>query len=330
MVNVMDGISTDENESRRVRAEKSSNMAKVFKVKPKPLDFVMPGLVVGTPGLLIAPGATGKSFWALQAGISIASGSKTFGINAERTGEVVFLSAEDPKNIVEGRLFEMGSYLSTNERIRAEKNFFLIDYCNKQIDIMNNKTCLEIINICNGARLIIIDTMSRVHQLMENDNGQMSKLISQVGNIAKETKAAVLICHHTSKKAHYEGHANEQQSARGASSLVDNSRYVGFLSKMTSVQSKKLSLWKEGPHISEDEKHRYVEAGVAKQNYGEPMSSCWYQRQNGGVLLPVILHEIKDGQNKSTNTNIRYGKKHVANNARTKHKDEETDDDLDF
>ena len=330
MVNVMDEISTDENESRRVRAEKSSNMAKVFTEKPKPLDFVMPGLVVETPGLLIAPGATGKSFWALQAGISIASGSKTFGINAERTGEVVFLSAEDPINIVESRLFEMGSFLSTDERIKAEQNFFLIDYCNKQINIMNDKTCLEIINICNGARLIIIDTMSRVHQLMENDNGQMSKLISQVGNIAKETKAAILICHHTSKKAYYEGHANEQQSARGASSLVDNSRYVGFLSKMTSVQSKKLSLWKEGPHISEDEKHRYVEFGVAKQNYGEPMSSFWYQRQNGGVLLPVILHEIKDGQNKSTNTKIRYGKKHVANNARTKHKDEETDDDLDF
>lgn len=284
-------------EPQRLRRAASFNLDEVFSSEPTELDFILPGLLKGTPALLIAPGATGKSFWSLQAAISIASGSKIFGIAVERTGDVVYLSAEDPSDIVKNRLRDMAAYLSPDERLKTAQNCYVIDIRGKRTDIMNEKTRIGIIAMCRGARLIIVDTLNRVHGLNENDNGEMAVFISQIESIAVETGAAILMCHHTSKMAHLEGRGNEQQSARGASALVDNTRFTGFVAKMTKEQSNELSLYENGRPIGDDNRDRYVQFGVAKQNYGEPVSSCWHQRQKGGVLIPVALHKAKNTNN---------------------------------
>lgn len=43
-----------------------------FTNEPPELDFIWPGFLAGTVGALVAPGATGKSFFALEAAMSIA------------------------------------------------------------------------------------------------------------------------------------------------------------------------------------------------------------------------------------------------------------------
>lgn len=39
------------------------NIMKAFQQEPPQLDFIWPGFLAGTVGALVAPGATGKSFW---------------------------------------------------------------------------------------------------------------------------------------------------------------------------------------------------------------------------------------------------------------------------
>ena len=280
-------------EPQRLRKAAAFDLDEVFSSAPTELDFVLPGLLKGTPALLIAPGATGKSFWSLQAAISIASGTKVFGINAERTGDVVYLSAEDPADIVKNRLRDMAAFLSPDERQKTTENCYIIDIRGKRTDIMNEKIREDIVAMCKGARLIIVDTLNRVHGLNENDNGDMARFISQVESVAVDTGAAVLMCHHTSKGAFTDGRASEQQAARGASALVDNTRFTGFVAKMTEKQSDELSIYENGRAIGDDNRARYVQFGVAKQNYGAPVSNCWYQRKEGGVLIPVMLHKAK-------------------------------------
>ena len=279
--------------SRGARRSLAFNLEEVFNSELTELDFILPGLLKGTPALLIAPGATGKSFWSLQAAISIACGTKVFGVNAERTGDVVYLSAEDPQDIVKNRLRAMATYLSPEERLRTAQNCYVIDIRGKRTDIMEDETATKIIAMCRGARLIIVDTLNRIHGLDENDNGAMARFINQIEHIAVETGAATLMCHHTSKMAHLEGRGSEQQSARGASALVDNTRFTGYVAKMTKNQSEELSLYENGRQIGDDNRDKYVQFGVAKQNYGEPVSNCWYRRQEGGVLIPVLLHKAK-------------------------------------
>ncbi|MDR2880919.1 MAG: flavodoxin-dependent (E)-4-hydroxy-3-methylbut-2-enyl-diphosphate synthase, partial [Azoarcus sp.] len=48
------------------------DLRSAFKNEPPVLDFIWPGFLAGTVGALVAPGATGKSFWALEAAMSIA------------------------------------------------------------------------------------------------------------------------------------------------------------------------------------------------------------------------------------------------------------------
>lgn len=286
-------------EPQRLRKAAAFNLDEVFSSEPTKLDFILPGLLKGTPALLIAPGATGKSFWSLQAAISVACGTKVFEVNAERTGDVVYLSAEDPADIVKNRLRDMAAFLSPDERQKTAQNCYVIDIRGKRTDVMNEKTREDIVAMCRGARLIIIDTLNRVHALNENDNGDMAVFISQIESIAVDTGAAILMCHHTSKGAFTDGRASEQQAARGASALVDNTRFTGFVAKMTKDQSEELSIYENGRAIGEDNRARYVQFGVAKQNYGEPVSNCWFRRADGGVLIPVALHKAKDAKDES-------------------------------
>ena len=70
-----------------------------FECEPPVLDFIWPGFLAGTVGALVAPGATGKSFWALEAAMSIAcsvAGGDPVGLAPARTGRVVYLAGEEP------------------------------------------------------------------------------------------------------------------------------------------------------------------------------------------------------------------------------------------
>jgi RecA-family ATPase len=154
-------VERDKNELEKSRASRKSlsfNLAEVFSSEPTELDFILPGLLKGTPALLIAPGATGKSFWSLQAAISIACGTGIFGVTVERAGDVVYLSAEDPADIVKNRLRDMAAYLSPDERLITAQNCYVIDIRGKRTDIMDEKTRIQIIAMCRGARLIMVDT----------------------------------------------------------------------------------------------------------------------------------------------------------------------------
>jgi len=65
-----------------------------FEAYPPESDFIWPGFMAGTVGALVAPGATGKSFWALEAAMSIAcsvAGGDLMGLHPERSGRVRYL-----------------------------------------------------------------------------------------------------------------------------------------------------------------------------------------------------------------------------------------------
>jgi cell division protein FtsX len=48
------------------------NFMEAFTHEPPELDFIWPGFLAGTVGALVAPGATGKSYWALEAAMALA------------------------------------------------------------------------------------------------------------------------------------------------------------------------------------------------------------------------------------------------------------------
>ncbi|CVG15145.1 Regulatory protein repA [Serratia marcescens] len=167
------------------------------------------------------------------------------------------------------------------------------------MDVMNESKRAEVIEQCEGARLIVLDTLSRIHTLDENSNGEMAQLVAKLEEIATITNASVLYLHHVSKGSARDGQADQQQAVRGASALVDNPRWCGFVAKMTDKEAQNHTdrVYDRKP-IGEDRRKFFVRFGVSKQNYAEVEDDRWYQRHDGGVLLPVELLDTKQGGGK--------------------------------
>lgn len=272
-----------------------------FENEPPRLDFIWPGFLAGTVGALVAPGATGKSYWALEAVMAIAC-SVTCGdllkLGPAQTGRVVYLAGEDPESVLIGRVHAIGQHFNQQARQEIASNLSLEPIMGRRLNVMAQPDLDWLIQLGAGARLIVLDTLSRTHCLDENSNGDMSRLVSTLEHIAVETGAAILYLHHVNKGSAREGQADQQQAARGASALVDNVRWCGFVARMSDSEAKKLS---DRPYdrqpVGSDRRGFFVRYGVSKQNYALVEADKWYERGDGGVLLPVDLSAARNSDN---------------------------------
>jgi len=271
-----------------------------FKTEPPDLDFIWPGFLAGTVGALVAPGGTGKSFWALEAAMALTCsvpGGDVLRLAPRYSGRVIYLAAEDPVPVLIRRVHAIGQYIDQDAQVVIAENLTLEPIMGRRMDVMNEEHLKYLIEYSNSARLIILDTLSRLHSLDENSNSDMARLVSVLEYVATSTGAAVLYLHHVSKSSARDSQTDQQQAARGASALIDNARWCGFLTKMTSEEAKKLSNCPDDPYpIGPERRGFFLRFGVSKQNYDVPIADRWYQRKDGGVLVPVELVEPKRGK----------------------------------
>jgi RecA-family ATPase len=278
------------------------NIMEAFQQEPPQLDFIWPGFLAGTVGALVAPGATGKSFWALEAAMAIAcnvAGGDVANLKPRRTGRVVYLAGEDPEPALIRRVHAIGQHFSQSAREAIADNLILEPIMGIRLDVMKKRHLASVVELCADARLIVLDTLSRIHTLDENSNGDMARLVATLEHVAARTGAAVLYLHHVSKGSAREGQTDQQQAARGASALIDNARWCGFVAKMTEDEAARYSdrIHDRNPKaIGSDRRGFFVRFGVSKQNYDATPLDQWYERREGGVLVPVDLVEVSSGK----------------------------------
>lgn len=253
--------------------------------EPKPLDFVLPGLMAGTVGVLVSPGATGKTMFALQAAVTVCGGADTLGLcdmdpNWRRTsGRVVFLTAEDPADVLSARIHAIGQRLNEYEREMMYEYLSVAPLVGFGADMMTPRWRGWMADVTRDARLVIIDTLRRFHQLDENDGGHMAGLLAYMEQLCRENDTTVLFLHHTSKAGALNG-GDAQQASRGSSVLTDNARFQANLVGMTPEQAKELD-------VHDDCRRNFVRLTFPKVNYSAPIPDKWFRRGQGGVLEPA-------------------------------------------
>lgn len=275
--------------------------------EPPALDFVFPGLLRKSVGVLVAAGSTGKSFFAIQACMSIAAGRDLFRLfdGAEITqGEVAYVALEDPVEVFHHRIHGIGKHLSAKMK-KEEFEALLKDMDRIQLHALyglgyrpmdsddltaseNFKQTIEAVK-SQGARLVVIDTYSRfLAGHSESDNAIASTLVSILEQLCHEANAAVLVIHHTNKASQFSGEQGNQGAARGASALTDNARYQLNMWVMSQDDADRYG-------VPPDQRKAYVFSEATKANHMPPRGKMWLQRQSGGVLTgvdprPEILH----------------------------------------
>jgi len=276
------------------------NLLDAFTNEPPKHDFVLPGLISGTVGSVIAPGGVGKSFFALEVAIAVATGHDiTCGAltcENQLKGKVLYLPAEDMEAIIQGRLYWLGKYLNREELVVAS-NFISIIPLVGTIPYVHTSSsdndarlnaeswAITLRELAEGKRLVIIDTLRRFHGCDENDGAAMTLLLQIIEVIAFETGATFIFLHHTNKASHIEN-GDGQGAARGSGVLSDNGRWQLNLVVMTKKEAKELK-------IKESERRNYIRVVQSKVNYSSIQDDCWLQRSEYGVLIPSTLENKK-------------------------------------
>ena len=278
----------------------------MMETPPPPLDFVIGSFLAGTVGILTAPGATGKSFFALELAIDIATGSNILGLEP-KIGGVTYLMLEDALPVIEHRVHDIGKHVAPEHRERLDDNLTLMPCIGTRVDVETEAEW--IIEHCNRQRLIIIDTLSKAHAREENSNPEMSALIVKLDRIALKTGAAVLFIHHISKGAD----GSSQHAARGASAITDGTKWGGFIEKLSKDQAG--SYLKDGSPIDPGDAWLYVRFNESKVNYGPLHDDHWYKRAaDTGVLLPApgVERKSKERQGAGSKGGKKKGKTKTA------------------
>lgn len=265
------------------------DIMQAFTTEPPELDFIWGGFLAGTVGALVGPGGAGKSFFALEAAMAVAcdvADGDVADIQTQRSGRVIYYAAEDPEPALIRRVHYIGKHIGTAARESIADNMTLLPIMGRAMDVMSDRQIEHMIKECNGARLVVLDTLSRVNaRLDENSNGDMSRLVTRLEYVAVKTGASVLFIHHVSKGSARDGQT-DQQAARGASALVDNARWCGYVASMTEDEALALG-------VDSDRRAYYARHGISKQNYGTIQPERWYERTDGGVLIPANLGSTK-------------------------------------
>lgn len=203
-----------------------------------------------------------------HAAISILAGVDV----SNKPSRVLYISLEDGKEEIKNRLSDIYSFYDDDKKefLRDLSEFVDIYPISSEnlplISISNEltKAYSEIYSLAmsNEYRLIIIDTLRRSHDCDENNNGVMSQVLRSFEILAEKSKASVLLLHHENKFS-FADNDSGSSSVRGASSIVDNARYVLRLQTMTTHEAKSRQL-------SDDDRRFWVGASLEKTNYGPP------------------------------------------------------------
>jgi hypothetical protein len=267
-----------------------------------PKEWVVEGLIpLGTVGLLVAEGGTGKTMLSLRLAMAVAGGQDLFGIPT-RHGIVVILGLEDPEDVLRRRVkaiydaefIESTPSLSygpicTHYKKNLTKRLVCKSLVGSELHLLQTgsggaeqsdrvEELISKLKSLGPIELLILDPLSRLHGLEENDNSVGTALINAAERIAQEIGCAVLITHHTGK-----GNSKDREkglySARGSSALADAARTVlrlitadaGAEGKYSNISSEEMELG------------RILNLVHAKSNYGPRAQTIWLKREDSGI-----------------------------------------------
>ncbi|RUW47671.1 hypothetical protein EOA32_28105 [Mesorhizobium sp. M1A.F.Ca.ET.072.01.1.1] len=129
--------------------------------------------------------------------------------------------------------------------------------------------------LANKIDVIILDPFVSLHNVNENDNGQIDAVVKELGRLASKGKCAVEVIHH-SRKTNGEGQSVE--TIRGARAFTDAVRMARVIDTMNETEADNFGLIGFDEHGREKPSYRrYIYERPAKQNLAPPADKrCWY------------------------------------------------------
>jgi hypothetical protein len=274
------------------------NMIDLVDLRPR--DWIIKRFLErGSVTTLVSPGGVGKSQLALTLAIYLAVGYASFfgfpNVYADKPQYSVIFNAEDSKQEMSMRMhalcISMGidpdcakpyialisgkdlklKLLTKDSNGRAH----VPDEAKRLINLLVN-TCVHY-----GAVFVNLDPLNKIHEVSENDNVEMGRLLENLTGIADLARVGLLLSHHMGKPSFAAGvlYAGNAASSRGAGEIVNGARAAYTLSTATTEDANRFGL-------TEDRQIRLVRLDDAKLNRALSTmdAAAWMERES--VTLP--------------------------------------------
>jgi len=164
------------------------------------------GILGGQPKL-------GKSWLALDAAVSVASGAPCLRrFRVPRPGPVLLYAAEDALHIVRQRLEAIAAAAGVD---LVGLPLHVITAPSVRLDLEQDRARLRVTVAELAPRLLVLDPFVRLHRKDENVAGDVAPLLGYLRQLERELGVAVLLVHHARKS----GGARAGQALRGSSEL---------------------------------------------------------------------------------------------------------------
>lgn len=237
--------------------------------------YVIHGLIPrGVVTLLGGHGGAGKSIVGLTLAAHVAGGEHTWAGHRIEDGRALFLSLEDPCDVVRYRLRKIAEAYSLDSA-KLERRLTVLDGTGTDATLAGEVNDMgvrrlaftaalaELADAAQGHRLIVIDNASDAYAGNENERRQVRGFIREIGRIAHDNDAGLILLAHIDKNA-----------ARNGS---QGNSYSGSTAWHNSVRARLALAANDG----------VVELTPEKLNHGklaDPVPLAW---TDTGVLIPM-------------------------------------------
>jgi AAA domain len=193
----------------------------------------------------ISPGGTGKSSLVAVEALAMVSGQPLLGVSPPELLRVWLWNLEDPQEETERKVQAGAKFYGLKPSDIGDR--LLVDSGRDQKLVIATTTrdgavivqpvvdSLVAEIIARKIDVLIIDPFVSCHEVAENDNPAMDKVVKEWGRVAGKGNCAVHLVHHTRKM----GDAAEvtTESSRGGSSQTDACRVVRTVNRMTKQEA---------------------------------------------------------------------------------------------
>jgi replicative DNA helicase len=186
-------------------------------------------LPVGVPAFLAGEPKARKTYIALLWAICVASGRPLFGRYTCAQGRVLVVAEEDTQRQIRRRLWWLARGLGMSADELRALPIRIVVMAGFRLDNADQAAQLE--REANGASLVVLDCLSRIHGADENDRTAMKTITLALSQLAARTGAAVLTIHHYRKAGEGDGERRPGTRMRGTGDLHALARAVIGVSK---------------------------------------------------------------------------------------------------
>jgi KaiC/GvpD/RAD55 family RecA-like ATPase len=274
-------------------------------------DWAVPGLLLKRSlSVLVAPPGSGKSLLSLQLAIAVAVGIAWAGWTPRMAEKVLIINAEDDLDEMRRRLCAAARSMGVDQgqlegRIflaQAPESVVIARFDNRTKSVIRTPLVEELVATIeqHGIGVVVADPFAETFEGDENSNSEVKWAGILWREVARRTRTALLLVHHTKK---YAGQmAGEADASRGGGALIGTARILVTLFAMTEDEAEALN-------IPPDERTDYVRLDDAKANYSKMEKARWFKKDtvtlanataflpgdDVGVLVPWVPPGALDG-----------------------------------